>query len=333
MKRMELGAPAGLETLQWTEREPPRPAAGEMLVRMHASSLNFHDYLVVKGVLPTAAGRVPLSDGVGEVVETGPDVSAFATGDRVLGTFFADWTDGPPTEAATARMRGDHVDGFASEYVLLRESDCTSVPYNLTDIEAAALPCAGLTAWRALIVEGRIKAGDAVLVEGTGGVSIFALQFAKLSGARVVATTSSDAKAERLRTLGADHVINYAETPKWHKAVREWTGGIGVDHVVEVVGGELAQALQACRVGGHLCLVGALSRQPIQFPALAALRGNVRISGVTVGSRRHQQDMIRAIEAGGMKPVIDRTFPLTGLREAFLRQESHAHIGKIGISI
>jgi NADPH:quinone reductase-like Zn-dependent oxidoreductase len=333
MRRVEIGSPASLETLNYAERDPPRPGPGELLVRVRASSLNFHDYLVVKGVLPTVAGRVPLSDGVGEVVEAGSPTSAFRTGTRVLGTFFADWKEGPPTDVVTARMRGDHVDGFASEYVLLREDECTPVPANCTDVEAATLPCAALTAWRALVVEGGIKPGDSVLVEGTGGVSIFALQFAKLAGATVIATTSSEAKAARLKILGADQVVNYLETPKWHKAAREWTGGRGVDHVVEVVGGDLAQALQACRVGGRLCLVGALSRQPIQFPALLAIRGNVRISSVTVGSRQHQQDMIRAIEAGGLTPVVDCTFPLTELRQAFLHQESHAHVGKIGITI
>jgi NADPH:quinone reductase-like Zn-dependent oxidoreductase len=333
MKRIEIGAPVSLETLQLTERDPPRPAPGELLVRVRASSLNFHDFLVVKGILPTAPGRVPLSDGVGEVIETAPGTATFRPGDRVLGTFFPDWTDGPPTEATTSRMRGDHVDGFASEYVVLRESDCTPVPTHLTDLEAATLPCAALTAWRALIVEGNIRPGDSVLVEGTGGVSIFALQLAKLSGAKVIATTSSEAKAARLQALGADHVINYLSTPKWHKVVRECTGGLGVDHVVEVVGGDLAQALQACRVGGRLCLVGALSRQPIQFPALLAIRGNVRISGVTVGSRQHQLDMLGAIEAGGLKPIVDRVLPLTELREAFLHQEAHAHFGKIGIGI
>jgi NADPH:quinone reductase-like Zn-dependent oxidoreductase len=333
MKCIQVGTPVSLETLQLIERDPPRPGPGELLIRIRASSLNFHDYLVVKGVLRTAPGRVPLSDGVGEVVETGPGTSAFHTGDRVLATFFPDWPDGLPTEASTARMRGDHVDGFASEYVVLREIDCTTVPANLTDLEAATLPCAALTAWRALVVEGNIKPGDSVLVEGTGGVSIFALQLAKLAGAKVIGTTSSEVKAERLKALGADQVINYLSTPKWHKAVREFTGGAGVDHVVEVVGGDLAQALQACRVGGRLCLVGALSRQPIQFSALLAIRGNVRISGVTVGNRQHQLEMLSAIRAGGLKPVIDRVFPLTALREAFVHQEAHAHFGKISIQI
>lgn len=333
MKRIEIGSPATLETLRLVERDPPRPRRGEVLVRVRASSLNFHDYLVAKGVLPTIAGRVPMSDGVGEVIETGEDASTFRVGDRLLGTFFTDWIDGAPSEATTARMRGDHVDGFASEYVALPETDFTAAPAGLSDAEAATLPCAALTAWRALMVEGGVKPGDYVLVEGSGGVSIFAVQLAKLAGAKVIATTSSEAKAARLKALGADHVINYVEVPKWGKAARELSGGKGVDHLVEVVGGDLAQALQACRVDGRLCLVGALSRQPIQFPALLAIRGNLRITGVTVGSRKHQQDMIRAIEAGGLKPVVDRVFPLANLRDAFLHQEAQAHFGKICISL
>lgn len=333
MKCIELGSPATLETLRLAERDPPRPGRGEVLVRVRASSLNFHDYLVAKGVLPTIAGRVPLSDGVGEIVAAGEDTSTFRVGDRVLGTFFTDWIDGSPSETSTARMRGDHVDGFASEYVALPESDFTAAPAGLSDVEAATLPCAALTAWRALMVEGNVKPGDVVLVEGSGGVSIFSVQFAKLAGATVIATTSSEAKAARLKALGADHVINYVETPKWGKAARELSGRQGVDHLIEVVGGDLVQALQACRVGGRICLVGALSRQPIQFPALLAIRGNLRITGVTVGSRKHQQDMIRAIEAGGLKPIVDRIFPLAKLRDAFLHQEAQAHFGKICISI
>jgi NADPH:quinone reductase-like Zn-dependent oxidoreductase len=333
MKRIEIGSPATLETLRIVERDPPRPERGEILVRVRASSLNFHDYLVAKGILPTVSGRVPLSDGVGEVIEVGEDAAAFHVGDRVLGTFFTDWIDGLPTEATTARMRGDHVDGFASEYVALPETDFTAAPATLTDLEAATLPCAALTAWRALVVEGGIKAGDHVLVEGSGGVSTFAIQIAKLAGARVIATTSSEAKVERLKALGADHVINYVEVPKWGKKARALSGGLGVDHLVEVVGADLTQALQACRVGGRLCLVGALSRQPIQFPAIFAIRGNIRITSVTVASRRHQEDLVRAVDAGGLKPVIDRVFPLADLREAFHHQEAQAHFGKICIDI
>ncbi|MET0373179.1 MAG: NAD(P)-dependent alcohol dehydrogenase [Rhizorhabdus sp.] len=332
MKRYELADPATLESLTCVERDPPRPKRDEVLVRVRATSLNFHDYLVATGVLRADAGRVPMSDGAGEVVEVGAYVTAFRVGDRVIGTFFPDWLDGAPSAAYSARMRGDHVNGFASEYVALPARDFTLAPKSLSDVEAATLPCAAVTAWRALVVEGEIKPGDRVLVEGSGGVSIFALQFAKLAGATVIATTSSEAKAERLRAIGADHVINYNETPKWGAAAKKISDG-GVDHVVEVVGGDLSQSLQSVRVGGRIHLVGALSRQPIQFPAMFALGANARITGLTVGSRRHQQDMVRAIEAFGMKPVIDSSFAMPDLVGAFRRQEAQAHLGKICVTL
>jgi NADPH:quinone reductase-like Zn-dependent oxidoreductase len=227
MKRFEIGMPASLDSLRCVDREPPRPGAGEVLVRMRASSLNFHDYLVATGVLPAAEGRVPLSDGAGEVVELGEGTGEFKVGERVIGTFFPYWIDGAPTARQTTRMRGDHVDGFACTYVALPETDFTLEPKGLSFEAAATLPCAGLTAWRALMVEGTVKPGDRVLIQGSGGVSSFAIQFAKLAGATVIATTSSTLKADRLRALGADHVV-------------------------EVVGGDLSRSLQAMRTGGSL---------------------------------------------------------------------------------
>jgi NADPH:quinone reductase-like Zn-dependent oxidoreductase len=253
-------------------------------------------------------------------------------GDRVMGTFFPDWLDGPPTGAKTARMRGDQVDGFASEYVALPAHAFTRVPAGLTDEEAATLPCAGLTAWRALMVEGSIKPGDTVLIEGSGGVSIFALQFAKMAGATVIAISSTEDKLARLRDLGASHVVNYAEVPEWGKRVRELSGGNGVDHVVEVVGGDLSQVMQARRVGGNIYMIGALSRKPVQFMAGAIINGNSSIVGLTVGSRQHQQDMVRAIEANALKPAVDRDFPFEDIQKAFRHQEARAHFGKICLS-
>jgi NADPH:quinone reductase-like Zn-dependent oxidoreductase len=333
MKAMALGFPTTLANLRLEERKVPTPGPGEITVRMRASTLNFHDYLVAVGAIPATPGRVLLSDGVGDVVELGPETTTFRIGDRVLGTFFPDWLDGRPDAARTARMRGDHVDGFASDYVVMRESNFTPAPQNLTDAEAATLPCAGLTAWRALVVEGGVKPGDSVLVEGSGGVSVFAIQFAKAAGATVIATTSCDDKADRLRAIGADHVINYAQTPKWGTLARDLSGGAGVDHVVEVVGGDLSQPLQATRVGGALYLIGALSRQPVQFPAALGIYGNRRIIGLTVGSRKHQLDMVRAVEANRIRPVVDRIFPLAELGDAFRHQEAKTHLGKIGIAI
>jgi NADPH:quinone reductase-like Zn-dependent oxidoreductase len=329
MKRVELSSPATIDSLRLVEIDPPKPAAGELLVRVRTSSLNFHDYLVAVGILPAAEGRVPMSDGIGEVVEAGSDVTEFKSGDRVMGTFFPDWLDGPATALNTARMRGDQVDGFASEYVTLPAHAFTKVPAGLSDEEAATLPCAGLTAWRALMVEGGIKPGDTVLIEGSGGVSIFALQFAKMAGATVIATSSTEEKLARLKSLGASHVVNYAETPEWGKKVREITDGKGVDHVVEVVGGDLTQVMQARRVGGNIYMIGALSRKPVQFMAGAIINGNSSIVGLTVGSRKHQQDMVRAIEANGLKPVVDKVFPFTEIRQAFRHQEARAHFGKI----
>lgn len=332
MKLIEIGAPARLDSLRWVERDPPRPGMGEVLVRIRASSLNFHDYLVTTGVLPAAEGRVPLSDGAGEVVELGEGCSQFKCGDRVIGTYFPNWIDGPPQAEYLAHMRGDHVDGFASEFVALPERDFTLAPEALSFAEAATLPCAGLTAWRAIVIEGGIKPGERVLVEGSGGVSSFAIQFAKLAGATVIAVTSSDGKAKRLRAMGADHVISYVEHPSWGERVREYSEG-GVEHVVEVVGGDLSQSLKALRPGGCLHLVGALSRQPIQFPSLLAIKGNVRITSMTVGSRSDQARMVRAVQANGLKPVVDCVFPMNDLRSAFELMSAHGHIGKIGIAI
>ena len=331
VKRFEIGTNPSIASLVPVEREQVAPSGDELLIRVEASSLNFHDYLVATGVINVAPGRVPLSDGVGIVEACGPDVAGFAPGDRVMGTFFADWPDGPPTAARTGRMLGDHVDGFASRYVTMSEKLFTRAPAGLSPVEAAALPCAGLTAWRATVVEGDIKPGSTVLVQGTGGVSVFAAQFARMAGARVIATSSSAEKAERLKALGVDEVINYSEDPKWGRTVRELSDG-GVDHLVEVAGGDLSQSLQALRVGGSLCLVGALTRQPIAFPAAHMIYGNLRISGITVGSRQQQVDMVRAVETGGLRPVIDSIHAFDDLREAFGVLEAQRHFGKIAIA-
>lgn len=329
---VKLARPSTLETLRVVDCEPPQPRPGEVLVRVRASSLNFHDYLVATGVLPADEGRVPLSDGAGEVIALGEGVQRFKLGDQVIGTYFTDWIDGRADAQSITRMRGDHVDGFAQEYVALPATDFTLAPKGYSAEEAATLPCAGVTAWRALNVVSPVRAGDWVLVQGTGGVSLFALRFARMMGARVVALTSSEDRAERLRQLGALHVLNYRETPAWGRAVKECSDG-GVQHVVEVVGGDLSQSLEALRTGGTVCFIGALSRRPIQFGSLAAIRANARVAALTVGSRRDQQDMVAAIEAHGSRPVMDRSFALSELRAAFEYQIQQVHIGKIGITI
>lgn len=323
----------GLAALRSVETDPVAPGPGEILVKVQASSLNFHDYLVATGLLPVADQRVPLSDGVGVVIEVGADVDGFACGDRVMGTFFPDWISGPPDAVNIARMRGEHVDGFASEFVTLPATSFTPVPAHLTDIEAATLPCAGLTAWRALMVEGQLRAGETVLIEGAGGVSVFALQFAKMVGAKVIALSSTPERMDKLTSLGADHVLNYRELPEWSAAVRELTDGLGVDHVVEVVGGNLAQPLQASAVNGNIHLIGALSRHPIQFPAGQLIYRNARLSAVTVGSRQHQTEMLEAVGRAALKPIVDSVFPLNELRAAFTYQESGSHFGKVCVRL
>jgi NADPH:quinone reductase-like Zn-dependent oxidoreductase len=333
MKQIVVSAPSSIDSLRLEEVAQPTPGPGEVLVRVRASSLNFHDYLVVSGVMPAEAGRVPLSDGSGEVVALGEGVTGLQVGDHVVGTYFTDWLDGPPVAERVRRMRGEQVDGFASEFVVRAASDFVQVPAGLSHEEAATLPCAGLTAWRALMVEGGIQPGDTVLVQGTGGVSMFALQFARMAGAEVIALTSSNAKADKLLSLGAKAVVNYRDEPQWGARVKALTGGRGVDHVVEVVGGDLMQSVRACRVGGQITLVGVLSRQPVQFMGGAVITTNIRIQGVTVGSRAQLEQMMRAIGHNGLRPVIDRVFPLAELPQAMRHQEAKAHVGKICIAI
>lgn len=334
MRRYELVEDRGLDHLAIVEREKPQPGPGEILVRVRATSLNFHDYIVAVGWFPADNGRIPMSDGAGEVVEVGEGVTEFAVGDHVISTYFADWQDGLVDKKSVSSMRGDQVDGFAAEYVTGKVLDFTLAPKGMSFEQAATLPCAGLTAWRALMVEAKIKPGDVVMVLGSGGVSIFALQFAKMAGATVIATTSSEEKAQKLRDLGATHVINYTETPEWGDEATRLTGGRGVDVLLEVVGGEgIKQSIAAVRTGGSIILIGALSRKPLQFPMLGVLNKNLRLQGITVGNRRHQQEMVAAVEANAIEPVVSDTFTFDQLAEAFRHQERHGHFGKICVTI
>jgi NADPH:quinone reductase-like Zn-dependent oxidoreductase len=260
MQVMRVKKPGGLGSLQLDTAEPNPPKAGEIQVRVHATTLNYHDYLVVTGGLPSEDGRIPMSDGSGLVTAVGAGVSEFKVGDHVISTFFPFWSSGAIRADKCTGVPGDHADGFAAEYHTSRCEGFTHAPRGLTHPQAAALTCAGLTAWRALMVEGQIKAEETVLVQGTGGVSIFALQFAKACGCRVIATSSSDQKLERLRALGADELVNYRKTPEWGRHVFKLTAGRGVDHVVEIGGaGTLEQSINACRMGGHISLIGILA--------------------------------------------------------------------------
>ncbi len=310
--------------------EAPAPAAGEISVRLYASSLNYHDFAVVSGMWGPSEARIPMADGAGEVVAVGAGVSEFAVGDAVVSTFFPDWVDGEPNVEGFARVPGDGIDGYARETVTAPATAFTRAPKGWSHAEAATLTTAGLTAWRALIEDGRLKAGDTVLVQGTGGVSVFALQFAKMLGATVIATSSSDEKLERMQALGADHLINYRRDAQWGATARQLTGGRGVDHVIEVGGPDtLAQSMDAARVGGHVSVIGILTGVTGQLAVVPALIKQLRLQGVLVGSRRQQQDMVRAIDANGMRPMLDRHFDLDGICDAFRYQETNQHFGKI----
>lgn len=334
MKVMALRSPAGLDRLVPEERpDPGDPGPGEIRVALHGSSLNYHDLGVVTGRMPSADGRIPLSDGGGVVERVGPGVTEFAPGDSVVSCFFPDWLDGPPTVGDFRRTPGDGIDGFAQEFVVLPATAFTRAPRHFDAVEAATITTAGLTAWRALVVNGALKAGDVVLLLGTGGVSIWALQLAKLMGATVAITSSSDAKLERARALGADFTVNYREQAEWGRVVRDWTGGRGVDHVVEVGGpGTLAQSITSVRVGGHIALIGVLTGRAGDVPTSLLMAKQARLQGLIVGSRREQQDFVRAIEAAQLHPVVDRRFPLEQLADAFRFEMAGSHFGKIGIT-
>jgi NADPH:quinone reductase-like Zn-dependent oxidoreductase len=333
---VRVGKVPGIDHLQVLRESSPglAPGPGEIRVRIEASSLNAHDFAVASGRLATQPGRILLSDGAGIVEETGRGVTDFGVGDRVMSCFFPSWREGDPTVADFSTTPGDGCDGYAGEQVVRPAHWFTRAPRHMSSIEAATLPTAALTAWRAVAEEGRTKAGDTVLVLGTGGVSIFALQFAKAMGARVIATSSSDEKLKRVRALGADHVINYEKVPEWGKAVVELTNRRGADHIIEVGGpGTLPQSIRACRIGGHISLIGVLTGAAGHVPTALLIMRQVRMHAIAVGSRRHQLDMIRTLEKSSLKPVIDRTFALEDLAEAFRYDRRNAHIGKIAVRI
>lgn len=336
VKAVRIGAPATVDSLTVdTLADPGDPGPGEIRVRLVASSLNFHDFAVVAGMIPAAAGRIPMSDGAGVVEAVGEGVTDYRVGDSVVSLFFPDWDDGAaPSMQALTNVPGDSTDGYAREVVVKPQNWFTRAPTGYSAAEAATLTCAGLTAWRALFVDGTTRPGSTVMIQGSGGVSVFALQFAKAAGARVIATSSSDAKLARLKELGADELINYKDVPAWGAKAMELTGGRGVDTVVEIGGaGTLDQSMLATRVGGHVALIGVLAGivGPVQTALL--MSKNLRVQGLTVGSRAQQLAMIAAIEANGIRPVISDHFPLEQLGDAFRHQIANAHFGKIVVDI
>jgi NADPH:quinone reductase-like Zn-dependent oxidoreductase len=334
MKAYEIVSADGIDALHLADRPSREPGPGEVLVRIGASSINYRDLMTI--VDPVARGlpypRVPNSDGAGEVLALGPGVTRFKPGDRVAGTFFQRWDDGPITADAMASALGGALDGVLAEEVVLAERGLVHVPAHLSFEEAATLPCAALTAWHALVEKGRLRAGETVLLIGTGGVSIFALQLAALHGARAIVISSSDAKLEQARGLGAWQTLNYRTTPEWAQAVQDLTDGLGVDHVVEVGGaGTQERSIAATRVGGHNALIGVLTGGQIN-PALI-MRKSLTVHGIYVGSRAMFEAMNRAITAATLRPIIDTRFTFDDARAAYHHMQGAGHFGKIVVTL
>lgn len=333
MRASVLRAPGGYDRIEIQNiPDPGQPGPAEMRVALHASSLNYHDLLVAKGSLPTADGRALMSDGAGVVETVGAGVAEFQPGDHVVSCFFPQWCDGGPSNSVGnyTQTPGDGVDGFALEFAVRPAAAFTRAPKGWSHSEAATITTAGLTAWRALVGDGHLKAGDTVLTLGTGGVSLAALQICRMMGANVIVTSSSDEKLERARTLGAAHCINYRANAAWGSKVKEFTDGRGVDHVIELGGpGTLSQSIDAVRVGGHISLIGVLTGRQGDVPTALLMAKQVRLQGLVVGNRRQQQEYVTALEGSDSRPVIDSTFTLENLADAFRYQEKGSHFGKI----
>jgi NADPH:quinone reductase-like Zn-dependent oxidoreductase len=321
-----------IEGMELVERPDPEPGPGQVTVRMRAASLNYRDLLTVQGKggaykLPL----IPFSDGAGEIVAVGEGVTRVAVGDRVCPMFFQSWFDGGPSASNRRLALGGTLPGVLQELRVLDAEGVTRIPDHLTFPEAATLPCAALTAWRALFEEAALRPGQTVLVQGTGGVSIFALQFAKLAGATVIVTSSSDEKLERAKALGADHTINYRSVVDWGKSAAEWSDG-GVDHIVEVGGKDtFQQSIEAARVGGTILVIGVLSgfAQQVLFPSLFSK--NLHVIGLSVGSRKMFENMASAIGRNKIKPVVDKTFDFTEAPDALRYMQNAGHFGKIAM--
>ncbi len=324
----------GVDSLQVIEQPTPSPAAGEVLVQVRAISLNFRDLMVVKGLYnpKMALPRIPCSDGAGEVVAVGEGVTAWKPGDRVAAIFMQNWLEGALTRAKSRGALGGDIDGMLAEFVVLRESGLVRMPQHLSFAEASTLPCAGVTAWNA-VAAGSLKPGSTVLIQGTGGVSIFALQFAHFMGFRVLGISSSNDKLDRAYSLGLSAGLNYRDNPDWDRWALDQTGGQGVDLVVEVGGpGTLERSLRAIGFGGVVVQIGALtgSSGPVSIPLI--LHKWARIQGIYVGSRSHFEQMNEAITQSQLRPVLE-TLPWSKVREAFTRMEQGAHFGKLVVTV
>lgn len=335
IRQYQLRPEGGSLRLVRVEVRRPSPGPGEVLVRVRATSLNRRDLSILRGgygTIGSRGGLVPLSDGAGEVLEVGPGVTRFRPGDRVAGTFFARWPGGRRTAEANASARGGSVDGMLSEMIVSPEDGLVHVPEHLSFEEAATLPCAAVTAWNGLFTYGHLQPGDFVLLEGTGGVSVFGLQLAAAVGARPIITSSSDAKLARARELGAYGTVNYRTNPEWQDEVRRLTGGLGVQHVLEVGGQDtLERALRSLGYGGHVALIGALSGPAPSVPTGSFIGLGVRLTGIYVGSRADFEAMNAFISAHRLRPLIDRVFPFEEAEEAYALMEREEHMGKIVI--
>ena len=334
MKAWQIVSNDGIDSLKLADIPEPKPGPGEVLVRVRASSINYRDLSTVENPGPRGLphGRVPNSDGAGEVVEVGPGVTRAKAGDRVAGTFFETWTDGRITARDMARARGGTADGLLAEYRVLNEDGLVHIPAHMSYEEAATLPCAAVTAWHSLVEAGGVKRGETVLLLGTGGVSVVALQLAGILGARAIVTSSSDEKLARAKVLGAWETVNYKAVPDWETRVLELTGGEGVDHTVEVGGpGTLTRSLAATRIGGSVGMIGVLTGGGAETALIN--RRSIKVQGIYVGSRRMFEDMNRAMAAAAMKPVVDRSFPMAEARAAYHAMRAAGHFGKLVVSI
>jgi len=334
MRAWQIVSDGGIDALQLNALETREPGPGEVRVRMRANAINYRDYMIITDTVARGVPlpRIPNSDGAGEVVAVGEGVRRVAVGDRVASCFFQQWPAGECSDEVMASALGGAREGVLAEEAILSAEGVVRIPEHLDFAEAATLPCAGLTAWRALVEVGRVKAGDTVLLLGTGGVSIFALQYATLFGARVIITSSSDAKLDRARALGAWQTINYRTTPDWERAVVELTGGRGADITVEVGGGgTLQRSIEATRVAGRIALIGVLTGGTID--PVAIMRKSITLQGIYVGSRRMFEEMNRAITASGLRPVIDRRFAFDEAPDAYRAMAQAGHFGKLVIGV
>ncbi len=336
MKCVEIVATTGIEGLRLAERPTPKIGPRQVLVRIRAASLNYRDVMILSGNYARGVSlpRIPLSDGAGEIVEVGSEVTRVAVGDRVCGTFFQRWTTGPVFPEIQDAALGGTAEGVLTEFALLEGDGVVRFPDHLSFAEAATLPCAGLTAWHGLVEAGGLKAGDTALFLGTGGVSVLGMQLAHAAGARTIITSSSDEKLDRARKLGANETINYKTNPKWAATVREITGGRGVDTVLDVAGGSSTQgALEALRHGGTLAIIGGRSGPGGELDRRFVLQKGLRVRGINVGSREMFEAMNRAIAVSGLQPVVDRTYELKDAVAAYRDFMTGKHFGKIVITL